>query len=72
MEDKVEFTEDGTLRLVDLLLGFNHDRCVYKEREEVLKRLIRANGDGYISLKELCAVFDIDLPQQKEESQEQA
>lgn len=69
MEDEVKFTEDGILHLVDLLLDFNHDRCVYKEREEVLKRLIRANGDGYIGMKELCAIFDIDLPKQTEEAQ---
>jgi len=67
----MEISEDGLLHVIDLIADFNYDRGVYKERERVLERLIKANGGSYISLTDLCAIFDIEAPKCEERKEQE-
>lgn len=57
---------------LDYLVSLSQDYEMHVERRAVLERLIKARG--YISIEDLCAIFDIKAPKaepdQKDEEEE--
>lgn len=61
--------EISDVAMIDALLDLRAEVQKHMERREILERLLNRGPDAYISVKELCAIFDIDLPEQTEEAQ---
>lgn len=61
--------ERSVLKMMDTMLDLRAEVQKQLERERILERLLKCEPNGYISIKQLCAIFDIDLPEQTEEAQ---
>lgn len=61
--------EISDVAMIDALLDLRVEVQKHMERREILERLLNRGPDAYISVEQLCAIFDIDLPEQTEEAQ---
>lgn len=59
--------EISDVAMIDALLDLRAEVQKHMERREILERLLNRGPDAYISVKQLCAIFDIDLSEQTTE-----
>lgn len=62
-------SETAIQEMMETMLDLRAEVQKQMERREILERLLKCEPNGYISIRQLCAIFDIDLPEQTEETQ---